>query len=330
MGWYDAYKPTNVSRAYRDSVAGTTSNTGNAVGGLGDAFTKIGNSMLKVDKARDDEKTNKALRDYRNAYTTKVDHGNSVQKEKDKQSETNKTYLNSMNADGVFTAPVDGVDLITRKQGLNFSKAFKKDKAAKNDKAFLKIIPQLDGSENKKLLRDHLYDGGKDSAFKDVSVNALNTLNNSINADVKAENYTKQQRDALKEQEKEIKQEAEKERLKIKLEKQQHEKPLSPAAQNSYMKSLDQDLYITDINGNKTPKEGISQKQIDFLEGAVNQYMTSHNSDRNIYKAKKHALDLWKNSKEYSDEQKGQEKQTKKVEDNHLQTLMKELNMSTN
>ena len=66
MGWYDAYRPTNVSRV---NVGAMSSNTGNAAKGLGDAFTKIGDSMLKVDKARDDEKTNKFVNAYRAAQT---------------------------------------------------------------------------------------------------------------------------------------------------------------------------------------------------------------------------------------------------------------------
>jgi len=57
MGWYDAYKPTNVSRV---NVANMSSDTGNAAKGLGDAFTSIGDSMLKVDKARSDEKKSDA------------------------------------------------------------------------------------------------------------------------------------------------------------------------------------------------------------------------------------------------------------------------------
>ena len=66
MGWYDAYKPTNVSRV---NVGAMSSNSGNAARGLGNAFMKIGDTMLKVDKARDDEKTNKFINAYRDAQT---------------------------------------------------------------------------------------------------------------------------------------------------------------------------------------------------------------------------------------------------------------------
>jgi len=52
MGWYDAYKPTHVNRV---NVLPMTSSSGSAAKNFGDAFTKIGDSMLKVDKARSNE-----------------------------------------------------------------------------------------------------------------------------------------------------------------------------------------------------------------------------------------------------------------------------------
>jgi len=60
MGWYDAYKPTHVNRV---NVLPMTSNSGSAAKNFGDAFTKIGDSMLKVDKAREDEKLNNTRND---------------------------------------------------------------------------------------------------------------------------------------------------------------------------------------------------------------------------------------------------------------------------
>jgi len=320
MGWYDAYKPTNASRV---NVARMSSNSGNAARGLGNAFTRIGDTILKVDKARDDEKSSKAKNKFLGIETDKTQMQLDNAKSAKKQQVLDKAYLSSMDDKGNFTAPSDGVDATTKQKGLDFSNAYKKDRAAKNDEPLLKIIPLLDGSENKKLLRDHLYDGGDTSAFKNVSTTALNTLNNSIYADVKAENDTKQQREALTQKEKEMKQAARIEALKIKnAKKGGGNKPLSTAAQNTYMKSLDKDLYVYDINGNRTPKEGITQKQIDFLEGAVNQYMTKPNSDRNIYKARKYALDLWGNSKENINEQKKNEKQINESGANFLQSLL--------
>ena len=96
MGWYDAYKPTNVSRVNVDKMG---SNSGSAAKGLGDAFTSIGDSMLKVDKARDDEKTNKFINAYRDAQTTGVKKSNkafdTTNELKNKKIEADTGYTNA-------------------------------------------------------------------------------------------------------------------------------------------------------------------------------------------------------------------------------------------
>ena len=148
MGWYDAYKPTNVSRVNVDKMG---SNSGSAAKGLGDAFTSIGDSMLKVDKARDDEKTNKFINAYRDAQTTGVKKSNkafdTTNELKNKKIEADTGYTNANT--GLISKKLNAFDknneinqnntkaktAYTQKQTDEYDKLLD-SKIAKNDKSF--------------------------------------------------------------------------------------------------------------------------------------------------------------------------------------------------
>ena len=291
MGWYDAYKPTNVSRV---NVANISSNSGNAVKGLGNAFTSIGDSMLKVDKARDDEKTNKFINAYRDAQT-------GLTKEKTKtvvpESEANIAQADAQT--GLIGAQ-------TKHKNLENSYLPEKQKLDKKGRE----------ANIKKTNADTGYVVEKSKG--QVIANKEEPINNIVDNNLKKAKTQK------------VKKETSEVTKPKPISIPNQRSYLKQVNGLYYHQNLNGETIPNtmpeDTTGMTTEQkakiEAETKAESDFVKGKVNEYMNNPNSDGNIYNAIQSSQELWKNSHKTTEKPKLNPK-----EDSVLDGLFKKHNL---
>ena len=286
MGWYDAYKPTNVSRVNVDKMG---SNSGSAAKGLGDAFTSIGDSMLKVDKARDDEKTNKFINAYRGAQT-------GLTKEK------TKTVVPESEAKVKEVKAQTGL-IGTQTEHQNLENSYLPEKQ------------NLDKKQSEANIKKTNADTGYvvEKTNSQVIANKEEPINNIIDNNLKKAKTQK------------VKKETNEVTKPKPISIPNQRSYLKQVNDLYYHQDINGNTVPNRVKDkdNSTPQiEAETKAESDFVKGKVNEYMNNPNSDGNIYNAIQSSQELWKNSHKTTEKPKLNPK-----EDSVLDGLFKKHNL---
>ena len=267
MGWYDAYKPTNVSRV---NVGAMSSNSGNAAKGFGDAFTKIGDSMIKLNKAREDEKTNKFINAYRDAQTV-------LTKEKTKtvapESESNIAQADAQT--GLIGAQTKHKELensyLPEKQRLDKKGREANIKKTNADTGYVTSRTKGQKIENKQApLNNSIENNLKKARTEKVKKETTDIGKPKPISIPNQRSYLKQVNDLY-----------------------YHQDINGNTVPNS----------VKDKDKSTSQIEADTKAESDFVKGKVNEYMNNPNSDGNIYNAIKSSQELWKDAQAHKDVQ---------------------------